>query len=395
MCRTPSTPTQYSSSAVRGLPACILTAWFIASTPLVDASPSEAFRHALPLPTDHSIDGYATTREPALYTIDVTAPGFLVIEAHATGLPTLEHQVRVFGPNAQHQETGLPVTTIRGRHIQRVVELGTYSVEVKASRPDAAGFRLYAWAIEQPGDPLEPMDETDEIYDDIPSLEPMDETDEFHHDPQPLEAMDKAHELHGGSASLEPMDETDEFHDGSQSLEPMDETDEIYGGSLSLEPMEETDKRNSKIQSLEPMDETDEFGDGSQSWQEIPGFGLMEIASGDRLRRHPWCSWTERPELLSTFSCARQLRIDATQTFTIHPISSTSSEMIRLALRTSGRITLEARDGLGPATALFDSQGRLLAEPTAGEPIWLEAGSAFLRLDIGPNSEVLFDIEID
>ncbi len=361
MCRT---PTPYPTAIVRRLHLCILAVLLVAGASVADAALPEPFRNALPLPMDRSIDGYTTAREPALYAVDVTAPGLVVIETHATGLPLVRHHVRVFDPSGQQSAANLPLPAMQGRHVQWIPEPGTYFVEVRAAGPGSASFRLYAWTAARQGDSLEPMDETDEILGGYPSLEPMDETDE----------------LIGGHPSLEPMDETDEILGGYPSLEPMDETDEILGGHPSLEP----------------MDETDELIVKAASWQEVPGYGLLETAAGGlQVRRHPWCSWTERPDLLSTFTCARQLRIDGTRTILFRPISPNVSEMIGLVLPAAARLTLETSDGFEAPTALFDAEGRLLAEPAAGEPMWIEAGRVYLRVDAGPGREVVLDVEID
>ena len=74
----------------------LLITCLVALPPLAAAAPGLAVsafgkeiedvcRDALPLPLTHSIDGYATAREPARYALEVAAAGLLVIEAHATG----------------------------------------------------------------------------------------------------------------------------------------------------------------------------------------------------------------------------------------------------------------------------------------------------------------------
>ncbi len=363
--RSTQCPDARSAASTRRLTPAILVACLVAVAFIAGASPPEPGGEALPLPLDHSIHGYATAGEPALYALDVTAPALVVIESHATGSPAAAHAVRWLGRDGQARSSHLSLSAIRGRHVQRIAETGTYFVEITASAAAGAGFHLYAWTVDR--------QETDELCGGCTKTEPMDETDE----------------LIGGCTKTEPMDETDELIGGCPKTEPMDETDELIGGCPKTEPMDETDELIGGCPKTEPMDETDELV-GTASWREIPGYGLLETVAGGQIRQHPWCSWTERPELLSTFSCAREVRVAGTRTIAVDPVSPAGVEMIGLDLAAGGRVTVEA-----PA-AVFDAGGRLLAEPDAGEPVWLEAGRAFVRIDTGAGREaVVLDVEID
>lgn len=129
----------------------------------------------------------------------------------------------------------------------------------------------------------------------------------------------------------------------------------------------------------EPMDEWDEllFPNGnkalaSPAWREIAGHGVLEIVGG-RARLHAWCSWVERLELLSTFTCARRLRLTDGGTWAVRPLGVGDQELLGLETAADGRLWVET-DG-----AVYDAEGRLAGELRSSEPVQLTAGRYFLK----------------
>lgn len=124
----------------------------------------------------------------------------------------------------------------------------------------------------------------------------------------------------------------------------------------------------------EPMDEWDE---------------RLEIEGG-------WCPWPERPGLLGTFTCAPQLRVDESRTLTVHPLFPETTELVGLTLAAAGRIALETTGDSGGSAALFDAQGRLIAELVNGDPIQLAAGRYYLQVEIPAGGDAIrLDAELD
>lgn len=127
----------------------------------------------------------------------------------------------------------------------------------------------------------------------------------------------------------------------------------------------------------EPMDEWDELilppGNGeaaSAAWREVAGHGVIEVGDG-RVRFNAWCPWAERPELLSTFTCARRLRLGVGGAATVASIGD-DEDVVGVTL-TAGRLSASA------GVSVYDAGGRLVAEASAGEPAELAAGRYFVR----------------
>ncbi len=262
MCRT-------DKPITRGAANLALAAWLLVTllvTPLA-AAQVEPCGEALPLPLDHSIAGDAASWAATRYAVRAETAGFLVVEAHADGPQAAAPDLHFLGRDCQAEDPNLPLAPTRGRVVHRVVEPGTYYLEVAGEADAPVRFRLYAWLTRPGGAALR--------HDGAPDLEPMDESDELGAPDCPL-----------GAPYCE--------------FEPMDESDELGAPDCPL---------GAPYCEFEPMDESDELrtdGRTAASWHEIPGHGLLELqraAGGLGVRVHPLCAWVERPELLATFTC--------------------------------------------------------------------------------------------
>ncbi|MCP4655722.1 MAG: hypothetical protein GY856_09915 [bacterium] len=325
-----------------------LMSWLVGSPKLnaaaLNAVAPENCLEALPLPLDHSIHGYATAWEPVRYAIDVQVPCILVTEAHGIGSPPVSAAVRFLDRSCRPQATNLPLPAIRGRHVHRVSMPGTYYVEIVAGVADDladGSFRLDAWLVPDPG-----------LAAGVLKNDGGDGGD-------------------GGDGNEEPP------------REPMDEWDE--------QPEIEDGGRTG----------TRAFPKASRpvAWQEIAGHGVVELVEtpgGRETRFHPWCPWPERPGLLRTFTCAPQLRVDESRTLTVHPLLPETTELVGLTLATAGRIALGAAGESDGSAALFDAQGRLIAELVNGEPSELAAGRYFLQVETSTDADAIrLDAEFD
>ena len=122
------------------------------------------------------------------------------------------------------------------------------------------------------------------------------------------------------------------------------------------------------------------------AWREIPGHGVLELVAGagggSAWRVHPWCPWGQRPGLLGTFSCSRQLLFDGTAE--VVPLGTGGHELVGFSMVSSGRLFLD-----GASALVLDSGGRPVAELADGESVWLEAGRFYLKAQPTQGREVL------
>ena len=213
-----------------------LTFLILVSAAILTAGPSmaaSACSTAVPLPGDHSLYGHNPTGVSSIYAFEVGEPGFLIAEVY--GISASSRGIRILDSSCRRLESHLPLSRIRGRHVQLVEEPGIYYVKVPASRRTGGSFRIDAWFVPFVGLPLDLG--SDPVKDD------------------------------GDEPPREPMDEWDEIRSGG------------YSDSL---------------------------------WLELPGYGVLEFASGTTFEAylHSLCPW--RPGLESTYTCGRHLRIEGT-----------------------------------------------------------------------------------
>ncbi len=345
MRRTSSTTNYLTTVRGRRRSLGILAACLCLWASLAAAAPPAPCDKALPLPLDTSIDGYVPAEQPVHYAVDVTATGFLLVEAR-TNWPAASPDVSLRDSACRSRSSNLPVAPIQGRHVHRV-EPGTYFVEVAANNVSGASFRVDAWLIPDRG-------LRRDLLKDDPPEEPMGESDE---------AQNEAPECDNMEERFAAKDDPPE--------EPMGESDEMQ--SEDSECLIEEALR-------------------STSWQEIAGHGLLELARTDKghtVRVHPWCPWPERPGLLSTTTCARQIHLDESGEVTVRPVFVGSSELVGMTTAAAGWLSFDVPGGFAAAAAVFDARGQLVTELVAGEPVWLDAGGYFLRVETSADAEAL------
>ncbi len=340
-----------------------LAFWLVVVAPL-QAAPAAACQDASTLPLDHPIAGYVTAQEAERYAIEVERSGFLVIEARGSG--PMQPIVRFLGPDCTSTVSNLPIPAIRGRHLHRVKDPGTYFVEITAADPDGS-YLLHAWWAEDSLPTKEEMAEADELVGCLPAKEEMAEADEFVGCLSTKEEMAEADELAGCLPTKEEMAEADEFAGCLPTKEEMAEADEFAGC----------------LPTKEEMAEADELADSS--WQEIAGHGLLEVARSPRglvTRFHSLCPWARRPGLLMTFTCAPRLRLTTTGMVTVRPPVSAGPRLISVTLASAGSLAIEAFGDPSATTIVFDAEGRPAGELT-DDSAWLKAGDYFLEVASG------------
>lgn len=297
------------------------------------ASPPESCRGAVPLSLEHPIPGHATPQVPVYYVFEAQARTFLVTEAHASSFSPMPPKVRLLDHFCRPLASNLPISPLQGRHIHRIEKASTYFVEVTSTGPLSSDFELTTWLTQE--------------------VQPV---------AGPLE--------HAFLELLEPTGEMSESDEEEEPSEPLDEWIEARTGPLPALPT---------------------------SWLEVAGHGLVEMESktgGDgQVRFHALCPWARRPELFSTYTCSRQLRVKESGMTEIRLLTTGGPEIVGLNMVRAGRLTL---DGNGGTAHLMDARGQMVTGWTPGEAIELEAKHYYLRVEPFAGVDVLrLDVELD
>ena len=159
----------------------------------------------------------------------------------------------------------------------------------------------------------------------------------------------------------EPIEQTEEIENGDPE-EPIEQTEEIENGDPE-EPIEQT--------------------------EEIEGGGVVRNALHDEAWLRAACPWAERPELLSTRTCAPHVWLNESRGLTL---PGRDEGMVALVLARPGRVTLG--DAVIGGAIVTNGGGRTVAELWSGDSVELPAGRSFLRFENAPDGLAL-EVELD
>ena len=291
------------------------------------------------LPLPNTVTQTVSPGRPTYVSVKLRADQFLLVEAQATIQGTARPDVRLLDKQCRELKGPGELKRLQGRRVLWVEHEATVHVEVRSSSGSQT-IVLDLWT-----------DSTTKVL-------PVAKNDE-EPSPVPPVPIDEYDELRSRGCGCRSVTKSDEEPSPVPEV-PIDEYDELRSNGCGRRGVTKSDDEPDPVPPV-PIDEYDELRTdrsrsecGSRNVWELDGLGMAWMSDGGP-RVRSWCPWATRVSLLSTFSCARQVRAEGEMTLTLERPAMERDDMLRLELEQPAGLGVRGADGL----TVYDSAGQL------------------------------------